>query len=231
MPVFNRQLDSYGQTMIIAVMNPKGGSTRTTSAIYITTALARAGSRVHLLDMSEFNESLEWAYLSASSLDALPFPVTVATPDTIDREVETVHADFVVLDTGSRDWTSIVKAVEVADIVIAPVRPSAGDVRTLLSFRDTLANKPWYAFLTAVDGRTNSTHEIREFLRDNGIPLLNTAIPLAVEIQAMFGRCPKSLCFYGDLTLEFLLTEKRDGRPNKKSAFASKTRTRLESGA
>ena len=101
---------------VIAVLNQKGGSGKTTIATHLARALQLDGADVLLVDSDPQGSARDWAAVREDQ------PLTVVGIDrpTIDRDVKNVarKVDFVVIDG----------APQAADFVLSPVQPSPYDI-------------------------------------------------------------------------------------------------------
>jgi chromosome partitioning protein len=114
--------------MILAVLNQKCGTGKTTLAIHLGMVWVRAGARVLLLDADPQGSALDWAEARADTEPALP--VLGLPKPTLHREVPALAGsyDHVVID-GPPQVEAIVKsAMMAADLVLIPVQPSGVDV-------------------------------------------------------------------------------------------------------
>lgn len=116
--------------MILAVGNVKGGVGKTTLAINIAIARARAGREVLLVDGDEQGTAAAFTDLRTELLGAPGYTAVAlqgAALRTQVRQLATKYAD-VVIDVGGRDTGSLRAALTVADTVLIPVQPRTFDV-------------------------------------------------------------------------------------------------------
>ena len=113
--------------MKIAILNQKGGVGKTTLSVNIAASLARAGSRVLLVDADPQGSALDWA---AARQTAQLFPVVGLPKPTLHRDVDQLGAgyDHVLIDGPPRVTELARSAIMAADLVITPVQPSPYDV-------------------------------------------------------------------------------------------------------
>ena len=168
---------------IIALLNEKGGSGKSTIAINLACALHRDGRRVVLIDADPQGTARDWREASPADVD-LPPVVALDRPEMLLSSIKTLAADIAIIDTPAKAEKMSANVVRVAHIAIVPVQPSAADVwasaaavKLIQSKRD-VGGEIEAAFLaTRVSGATNLSREIlRGEWNEYGIDMLSQSV-------------------------------------------------------
>lgn len=166
---------------VIAVLNQKGGSGKTTIATHLARALQLQGSSVLLVDSDKQGSARDWSALNESN------PVTVIGLDrpTLDRDLKNISdKDFVVIDGSPQATDLAVSAIKAADFVLIPVQPSPYDIWATSDLVDLVKqriemtdNKLKSAFVVSrAIKNTKIGSEVSEVLIEYGLPVLNAKI-------------------------------------------------------
>lgn len=111
---------------VIAILNQKGGSGKTTISTHLARALQLAGHRVLLVDSDPQGSSRDWAAVREEQ------PVVVVGIDrpTIERDLKKIseNMDYVIIDGAPQTKDLAVSAIKAADLILIPVQPSPYDV-------------------------------------------------------------------------------------------------------
>lgn len=171
---------------VIAVLNQKGGSGKTTIATHLARALQLAGADVLLVDSDPQGSARDWAAVREDQ------PLTVVGIDrpTIDRDLKQVaRKDFVVIDGAPQAADLAVSAIKAADFVLIPVQPSPYDIWATADLVELVKQR-----IEVTDGRLQAAFvvsraikgsrigsEVTEALTGYGLPILASRITQRVS--------------------------------------------------
>jgi chromosome partitioning protein len=166
---------------VVAVLNQKGGSGKTTIATNLARGLQLEGLDMLIADADPQRTASEWGDLRDEDLD-LP-PVVGVNGSTIENDLQSIGAayDVVVIDGAPALDSLNVKTLKASDVVLLPVRPSGPDVWAgeelvdlIHTRRDATGGSPKAAFVVSQQvARTNLAGEIGEILDAYGLPVLD----------------------------------------------------------
>ena len=124
--VTRSQLSGWKPTMIIGVLNQKGGVGKTTISVNLAAALA-VNNRVLLVDADPQGSALAWS--SLRERDPL-FPVVGMAKPTLHRDLPALARDYdiVVIDGAPRVNELARAAILASDLVLIPLQPSPFDI-------------------------------------------------------------------------------------------------------
>lgn len=185
--------------MLWGIVQTKGGVGKTTTAVYLATAAARAGYSARLIDTDPQGSAYDWAASAESTGDPLPFPVA-RTLKGLDRCTE----DHVFVDTPPGNPKIIDKVLEAVDLVIIPALPSPPDIQRVWATLEVTGRMPTVVVLTGVNKNTRLLREIRTLFDEAGVPLAATLIPQREAIRHTYGHCPENLNNYDTLFDEIM---------------------------
>ena len=112
---------------IIACINEKGGSGKSTIATNLATALHRRGKRVVLIDADPQGTARDWRAESPEGAD-LPPMVAIDRHQLLQSSIKTLSADVIVIDTPAKADIMAAAVVSAADIALIVIQPSGADV-------------------------------------------------------------------------------------------------------
>ena len=110
--------------MIISVINLKGGSGKTTTAMALATAAARHNRNVSVLDTDPQGDATTWAGDAEDAGETLPFTVDSANIGKLKRLRKTMADDELVIIDCPPAGNVVDVACDVADFVIVPATQS-----------------------------------------------------------------------------------------------------------
>ena len=179
----------------IAFVSPKGGAGKTTSALLLSTALAKLYD-VTVIDADPNHPIQTWA--TGGKVPPSMSIVSDAGEDTIIDRIEDAAAKtpFVVVDLEGTASKIVIYAISQADLVIIPSQGSQLDaneagraIRVVLqSAKMTGKAKPYAVLLTRTSPsiRTRGLAHIQNGLIDAGIPVLQTELNERDAFKAIF---------------------------------------------
>lgn len=134
----------------IAIISQKGGAGKTTLALHLAAAAECAGYTALVIDLDPQATASQWA---AWREDRPPIVIDSAPPRLLSKIEQATKkgADLIVIDTPPHADSAASAAVEAADLVLIPCRPSAFDlaaVKTTASLVK-IRNKPAFIVFTA----------------------------------------------------------------------------------
>lgn len=163
---------------VIAVLNQKGGSGKTTIATNLAHALKRDGCTVLLVDSDPQGSARDWNEASGGNI----IPVIGLDRETLVKDLQAISQgyDWIVIDGAPQIAKLSAAAVKAADLVLIPVQPSPYDIWACADLVDIIAarrevtnGKPKAAFvISRAIKNTKLSGEINQALSDYGLPVL-----------------------------------------------------------
>lgn len=166
---------------VIAVLNQKGGSGKTTIATQLARGLQLQGHSVLLVDSDQQGSARDWRAVDEDN----PVPVIGLDRPTLDKDLKTVSdKDYVVIDGSPQATNLALSAIKAADFVLIPVQPSPYDVWAtndlveLVKQRIEMTDgklKAAFVVSRAIQN-TNIGKEVASVLTEYGLPVLDVRI-------------------------------------------------------
>ena len=164
---------------VIAVLNSKGGTGKTTIATNLAGCLHKRGHSVLLVDSDPQGTALDWYSAQPEGAD-LPAVIGIDRP-VLHKSIPQLTRDYayIVIDGSAKIAENTTSAIRVADLVLIPVRHSGFDLWAVESLaeairtRYALTGKPAAAFLISAQiKRSRLANTIDEALADLNLPVL-----------------------------------------------------------
>lgn len=166
---------------VIAVVNLKGGTSKTTTAVFLAHALHEQGRRVLLVDADPQGSALGW---SEDAPEPFPFPVIGLATRDLHRQLADVarpEVDAIVIDTLPLDQKSgvVTSALRAATVAVVPISPSPIEYKRLPQIREAIEEVadlradgravPMAVLLTRTVPNASSTAVYRDQITDDGV--------------------------------------------------------------
>ncbi|MES2940187.1 MAG: ParA family protein [Pseudomonadota bacterium] len=175
---------------VIAVVNRKGGSGKSTFAAHVAAWCARQGHAVMLGDVDRQQSSRGWLRRRPAELPAIA-PWAMDQKQVLRVPTGITH---VVLDTpGGLHGFELARIVMFADAIVMPVCPSVFDRESAAACHAELATLPRIASGRCkvasvgmrVDGRTRHGEVLRQWSDDLGMPFLGVLRETQLYVRAL----------------------------------------------
>ncbi|UYG18319.1 ParA family protein (plasmid) [Brachybacterium huguangmaarense] len=199
----------------IAVVNLKGGSSKTTTTAFLAHAIAAAGRDVLVIDSDPQGSTVRWSDAAAWDIPTVALPVK--NLHTRVRGIARPTTDVVVIDTPPllENAGTVYSALRAADVVIVPCAPTSHEVDALpdvwaaIEEVQALRHEPAAAavLLTRTIPNASSTGVYRESIEDSGHHVLTTVIPRREAYAQALGAPVRELGAYEPAAAEVLALE------------------------
>jgi len=210
-PLTRRSVSNVGsmsEPKRIALLSLKGGTGKTTSAVFLAHAAVAAGEKVLLADSDPQGSALAWADSAEDLGEPFPFKVIQAATPGLARIIEREGDDYtaVLIDCPPSDGSGhqIARAAAGwADLVVSPVAPTAREVDRIGPTLDLAEEEetPAAVLVTRLRLGTNSSNEILRLLNESEVPTVETVIPMREAIATERGT-PADLHQYAEAWAE-----------------------------
>lgn len=177
---------------IISIIQSKGGTGKTTSAMFLASALSLKGRKVAVIDMDPQLSAFHWS----ERVSDLAFPVVKATSE---RELngwisKAEEADYLLLDTPPGVGNLIDAAISAASIILVPTGVSPMEIHRTQVTLDALSetDSPVAIVLVNVDRRERLLEEVHaELVGNETAALADVVIPTRATTRRAFGNVPE----------------------------------------
>lgn len=191
--------------MVIAFVNLKGGTSKTTSAVYLAMCAWEDDANPVVVDADSEPSALAWA-----ASGALPFPVVQGEADGLVMQVKDLasRGHTVIIDGPPNARDTLWAAATAADVVLVPIKPTGIDVNRLRSTLKVLLNieasRPeglrTRILFTMVERNTVLLREAAEALAR--FPVLTSKVRNLQRYARGFGQAPRYLAEYREVWQE-----------------------------
>lgn len=179
---------------IIAVGNFKGGSGKTTSAVFLSAAFASLGLKVLLVDTDPQGTAHRWAVQAGG----LGFPVEAHPSRTAGKHLSSLRGprfDVVVVDTPpvaehAGIVEGVLRAAHTAVLTLAPTLPEYERARDFTDAVTAAGTPELAALLNRTVPRAASTRMVRDALTGDGVRVLRAEVPRREAMAWSFGAAP-----------------------------------------
>lgn len=191
--------------MIVAVVNLKGGTAKTTTAVYLAMCAWEDDANPIVVDADSEPSALAWA-----APGGLPFPVVAGEGDGLVMQVKELAAQghTVIIDGPPNARDALWAAATAADLVLVPIKPTGIDVNRLRSTLKVLLNieasRPeglrTRILFTMFERNTVLLREALEAL--SRFPILTAKVRNLQRYARGFGQAPRYLAEYREVWQE-----------------------------
>ena len=162
---------------VIAVVNSKGGTGKTTLASALSVRAAKESKRVAMVDLDPQRSLVAWWQRRGKSDNPTIFEGAETAADAVEA-LALDGWDWVFLDGPPNFLTVIDEMIKAADFVLIPVKPSMIDI---LATQDAVAmareaNATFAVVFNEVGPRERIVDKARELLFSADVPILDTAV-------------------------------------------------------
>lgn len=197
--------------MRLALVNLKGGVSKTTSAVYLATAFARRGKTL-LVDSDPQGSSLSWTEDAEADGDELGFAVVGLPTRDLHKKLAKVAGDYehVVIDTPPGDAAITKAALMASEVAVVPLSPAAMDINRFQPTLETIAevepltDLEYRVLLTQVQRISREGQDARTVMEEVGLPVLRAEVPYLRAYKRAFGRVVEDLADYAAVADELL---------------------------
>jgi chromosome partitioning protein len=208
------------QQTVLSVINLKGGTSKTTTAVFIAHAFHELGRSVLLVDADPQASAMNW---NDSAPEPFPFPVMQLATTNLHKQLRDITGnrfDVVVIDTPPLEQKSgiVVSSLRVASLAVCPVAPTPIEYQRLDGVRQAVEESgslrvegepvPLAVLLTRTVPQASSTSVWREQIAADGLRVLQAAVGRREQFAQAYGdNIERAMATaYGDAVNE-LLTE------------------------
>jgi len=195
----------------IAVVNLKGGTAKSTSAMFLAAALSRRG-RTLLVDCDPQGSALTWAEAAEEDGEEMGFNVVSIPTRDVKKRVDRMAGDYeyVLLDTPPTDLDIVRAALHAADLALVAISPSDMDINRfrptleLVAEVESVSDLDYRVLLTMVRRISREGRDARVAMESLDLPVLGTEIPFLSVYRSAFGETIDDLGDYEQVADEIV---------------------------
>lgn len=168
---------------VVAIVSQKGGSGKTTTAINLAVAGHEAKRSVLVIDLDIQASAYNW-HQARTEKEPPVLPTHHAALPQVLKAAQDQGVDLVLIDTAGKTEVDTREAVDVANLVLIPCRPSAMDLRAIMNTVRLCQGRDKVPFvvLSQVEPQGTASTEARETLESLNVKVL----PLQIGRRAAF---------------------------------------------
>lgn len=198
--------------MRVAVVNLKGGTSKTTSSMFLAAALAQR-ARTLLVDADPQGSALSWSETAEADGYELPFALMGMPTQDVHRKLGRVAGDYahVVIDTPPGEIQITRSALRAAEVALVATSPSVMDVSRFRPTLDLLADVEdlneslaYCVLITRARRISREGRDARAVMDQMGLPVLQTEVPHLSFYSEAFGSKLEDLAEYEAVAEELL---------------------------
>jgi chromosome partitioning protein len=197
--------------MMVAVVNLKGGTAKSTSAMFLAAVLSRKG-RTLLVDCDPQGSALTWAEDAEADGRELGFNVVSIPTRDVKKRVDRLAGDYehVVLDTPPAELDIVRAALHAAEVALVAISPSDMDINRfrptleLVAEVESVTNLDYRVLLTMVRRISREGRVARAAMDALELPVLRAEIPFLGVYRSAFGETIDELGDYEAVADELL---------------------------
>lgn len=180
--------------MRTAIVNLKGGTAKSTSAMFLAAALSRRG-RTLLVDCDPQGSALTWAEDAEADGGELGFNVVSIPTRDVKKRVDRLAGDYehVVLDTPPGELDIVRAALHASEVAVVSISPSDMDINRfrptleLVAEVESVAELDYRVLFTMVRRISREGRDARAAMEALELPVLQTEIPFLGRYRSAFG--------------------------------------------
>lgn len=197
--------------MKATIVNLKGGTAKSTTALFLSAALARRG-RTLLVDCDPQGSALSWAEDAEENGAELGFNVVSIPTKDVKKRVERMADDYehIVLDTPPGELDIVRAALHAGEVAIVSISPSDMDINRfrptleLVAEVESVTDLDYRVLLTMARRISREGRDARAAMEALELPVMRTEIPFLSRYRSAFGETIEELGEYEQVADELL---------------------------